>query len=382
MKLGRWLGLAVFLLVACDGANFGGGVGSSKAKDKKSSSEDPDESVGGDETPDPEAGGALDTEDGDDPGTDPGLQSEISDAFTGELGSDFEEGDEPILGEDGWVLERLKGQWATPADLKLVVAIDTSGSMQDAIDKVNGELPRLAQKFLKSKKNRMYLVGKTHSAAGITIALNVPAEVSARANYDKFESYVYNCDALLRMAELVEAKGTSKLPLNDKGSLHFLVLTDDNSRIVCGDGYNGIDVAQFKQRLDAAGSLPAERHFHGFIWTADSKVSVCGGTGTKNVGASYIELAASADYKGLTQNICQPESEWPGMVDRLMEEMRQTKDREYVLDKAPKDPSKMMVKIDGKVVGKGTYSYDEEANSIVFKKAPPDDAVIFVFYKT
>jgi hypothetical protein len=291
----------------------------------------------------------------------------------GEFGNDSEP--EIRQGSDGWTLVRLTGKMTTPSDMKIAIAIDTSGSMQDAIDKINTQVPKMTKKFLQSPKNSLYLISKDY--AGVNV--NFPAEVTGLKNFDHQIKWIQNCDALVKFAELAEEKGTAKLPMDDKGSLHFLVLTDDNATNNCPDGGafpEGITADVFKTRL-AATAAPKEVKFHGFVFTGETTFAACGGTGKKVIGSTYTSL--KDHYGGKTQDICKPEAEWPGMFDYLLDEMRKSANVEVVIKDLPEKVERIHVRVNGKFIQESEYTLDQDAKSLRFVTPPEDDALIEIF---
>lgn len=299
------------------------------------------------------------------------------------------------IGDDGSTLVRFRGDETAIGKLSVVVAVDTSGSMGPSITRAMTQLKGLATEFLaQGEGSNLFLVAKDSPYASNPAhgtLLNAPADLLSNPRVAHFPEFVGSCNALEAVLKLLKAGeyGSQKIHLD--GALHIIVVSDDdagqgncsesNSEDIRNDGVKH-DAARFQQEFAGLTTVPKDNTFvHAFIRLPTSDMTVCGTGSGANVGDEYITLANATSPKGKVNDLCRVDADWTQSFGEIEDAARKSAKTSFTLPSTPDDPSALSVTVDGQVQDLTAYSYDPDANAIVFHPAPEREATIQVSYR-
>jgi hypothetical protein len=259
-------------------------------------------------------------------------------------------GGELIDNGDGTVSEQFFGlaSLQTSVVVDVIIAMDTSGSMNDEKKMMEQSL----DKFLKSFSETP---GVDHQVFMIGSNFSFPKFDPAR--FSQINQFVNSNDALLRIQDFMNGKYKSSLQLRAEAVKEFLIVTDDNSSLPASSFVNFLDsrVAEHGAfRVNALAWLPGQNN-NGQSWCTKAKD-----------GHAYVELGKHPNYGGLVQHLC--EQDWSKLLSNFAEKVIKVNAKhEFILTKKADPNDKMIVTINKDEKQKDQHwTFNNEKNSVVF----------------
>jgi hypothetical protein len=299
----------------------------------------------------------------------PGTDVDQGDDTTGSGNPDSTENpnstDSGSLNPDGTITERFTGSLVKlEGGSDIIFAVDTSGSMRDEKTRLQQNMSAFLNKFSQDNAKLDYQV--------FLIGENFQFPQNLGEKFIPVPEKVGSTDALEILQGFFSGQIPQPKPVRESTKKQIIVVTDDNAK--------GVTYESFKNFVNDTPSLKGRTSFNGFVILQNSALnSWC----TKaQIGSDYVSLANDADTKGTIFDLCTPD--WGVLLKGLAEKILQDIPKErFPLNSTPVDPDDIKVTVDGKEVSQPDWSYDQDANAVVFTKdaAPADGAKVEATFK-
>ena len=192
-----------------------------------------------------------------------------------------------------------------PTDV--VFLIDTSGSMNDEIERLEETMPKFIEDLNAAFPNDSFQILVLAESSKIEINPNIPAQ-----RFHKIDQEVKSHDSLEVFQEFSEECSNG----NPNNRYANCILGDSQKEIVVvtDDESKDVSVSEFLNFVNNNPYLIGKTALNGFVGTVKEDKDWCT---IKNVGQAYIDLAAEANTAGLVQHLC--DDDYGKLLDNLKE---------------------------------------------------------------
>lgn len=253
--------------------------------------------------------------------------------------------------------------------MDLVIAIDTSGSMREEKEAVEDNIQQLLLDLQRSELDpRIHVIaggrdrrrGEGESKEWFTFPVGIEVERAALV-----AAKVGSHDALGKISSLlsgelddryVDVNGEpmdSPLEFRENAQLELLIVSDDNGS---NDSAYEDDFSNLAEDFDTENIWRAT--VSGIIGLPNSAESG-GSCEIARVGEEYIALAERTG--GTLLDICS--EDWSQLLQRFSSAVKK-RSGSVLLSKKPLGPDRILVTLDGKVLGPSAWTYDKKENRV------------------
>jgi hypothetical protein len=256
----------------------------------------------------------------------------------------------------------------TEADVDIIFAVDTSGSMAQEKANVEQNLGAFLSKLQTNKalNYQVFMIGANFVFPSGTDSKRVAAVTQEVGSWD----------ALVQFKKFFTTPSVAVLPLRKTAVKELVVITDDDSLTNKG----GISADNFMKYLTDQKSVIGTVHFNGFVWLESSlQTPTC----TKaNVGNQYMILASNPQFGGELFDICT--KDWKLLFTKLAERIISSSAQiEFALGLVADTTVDFTVLINDVPLEATFWTYSQAKNSIIFDPThtPGEGDVLSVVYK-
>ena len=260
------------------------------------------------------------------------------------------------------------------APVDIVFALDTSGSMDQEKAAMEKNMNMFVSKFIATGSDLDYRIF-------VIAASFKPTETLDASKFEVVPQAVGSNNALAIFQNFISNKLPSKLKLREDSRKQFVVVSDDDAKVVTA--------TIFAQTIDANPALKGKSAVNGIVGLKTSS-KVSGTCELASVGLEYEKLAnpslitdaaGKSMLPGLLLDICN--SNWGTLLDNLAKKiLLESSVRDFGLDKPANDGAGFSVKVGGRDIGASGFKYDVSKNMIILapESAPKPGEELVVVY--
>lgn len=245
-----------------------------------------------------------------------------------------------------------------PVDVSFIV--DTSPSMREEREQLQIYMASFITTLLvKDLDYQVFMIGDN---------FDFPDIVSINPRFMRVEEAVDSYNGLSVGIDYLSGSLDGRLAMRPDAIQYMVYITDDESRVAAKDFKTTVDYLQI-ENVRVNGLVGLKKGRNGPNCTVDG------------VGNEYMKLADMDQFRGLIGDVCS--NDWAGLIETLANSvLEQVAVSEFTLEQVPVQGSQFAVEIDGKVVSKDKYQYDENKNAIIFSSdsAPQEGTAVTIKY--